>query len=351
MWTSMKSISFKSRVVIAVSMVLSVLPLSAKQPPPFGESITWSTGKEAPSLEGMRGKSVLVVFFQSWCGICNGWSPEFFDQMGKAYGDDPLVTLVAIKTDGGGLDDAMKYLEGKTDADNWIVGADEGAAYYRQATGDDKLYMYMWVKPDGSVGKIDKAGMYFTQKNTKMKDFVIASEREAKEFRKGAKPLMATEPPLDDALKPAINLAEQGLFLGALAEVAKQGSNADLEDDVAVFKKQIADRLESSVERYAAAIDDDENEDRYLAYLALTKIVDDFGASAPGQASKKAVAEHSSAAWLSDEKAAEKDYQSIMRRAERADDERSRERIAKALAKLGEEYPETMYGRIAFAAK
>jgi hypothetical protein len=103
----MKSIFLRSRVVIAVSMALSVLPLSAKQPPPFGESITWSTGKDAPTLEGMRGKSVLV--------------------------------LIALNTDGGGLDEAFEYMRSRTDPDLWLVGVEESATYYRQATGDDAL--------------------------------------------------------------------------------------------------------------------------------------------------------------------------------------------------------------------
>jgi hypothetical protein len=128
----------KSLMVLAVNLVLvafSVLPLAAKQPPPFGDSITWETGKESPTLEGMRGKSVLVLFFQSWCGICNGWSPGLFEQLGKAYGSDPQVVLIALKTDGGSLSDAREYMKSRTDPDLWLVGVDESAAYYRQASG------------------------------------------------------------------------------------------------------------------------------------------------------------------------------------------------------------------------
>jgi predicted negative regulator of RcsB-dependent stress response len=50
------------------------------------------------------------------------------------------------------------------------------------------------------------------------------------------------------------------------------------------------------------------------------------------------------------EKEAADDYESIMRRATRADDQRSRERISKALLKLSEEFPNTVYGRIAASA-
>ena len=71
------------------------------------------------------------------------------------------MVLVAIKTDGGSLRDALGYLESRTETDRWLVGVDENATYYRQATGDAKLYKYMWVAPDGSVGKVEKAGSLY----------------------------------------------------------------------------------------------------------------------------------------------------------------------------------------------
>lgn len=118
-------------------------PLQARQAPPFGDSLTWDTGKEAPALERLRGKSVLIVFFQDWCGICNRWSGDMFRQVGEAYADDPTVALIAIKTDGGSLRDAQDYLKTRTDLRHWMVAVDENATYYRQATGQNKLYKYL----------------------------------------------------------------------------------------------------------------------------------------------------------------------------------------------------------------
>lgn len=341
----MKRGFLRASFVGMVAGLFALQSLAAKPPPPFGDSITWATDKEAPSLEAMRGKSVLVLFFQDWCGICNGWSPGLFRQIGDAYADDPRVVLVAIKTDGGSLKEALAYLESRTETDRWLVGVDENATYYRQATGDDKLYKYMWITPEGSVGKIEKAGTYVSGSDPK--EFTLATERSRTEYRKGAVPLMPTDPPLDEALKPAIRQAERGLFLTALESVAKLSAGASLKEDVATFRKRIAAHLETSVERYAEAVADEDNQDRYLAFLALSKIGEDFGKSGSGQAARKAAAEHASSSWVDAEEEAADDYQSIMRRAARADDERSRARIAKALAKLAEEYPETLYGRIA----
>ena len=148
----------------------------------------------------------------------------------------------------------------------------------------------------------------------------------------GAVPLMPSEPPLDEALNPAILQAERGLFLTALRSVAKLSAEAGLKEDVATFRKRIASHLERSVKSYAEAVADEDNRDRYLAFLALTKMGEDFGSSAPGKAAKQAASAHASASWVSDEEEAADDYRSIMRRAARADDDRSRARINRAHA-------------------
>ncbi len=56
---------------------------------------------------------------------------------------------------------------------------------------------------------------------------------------------------------------------------------------------------------------------------------------------------HARSEWVGIEEEARKDYDSIMRRAARADDTRSRERVAKALAKLANEFPATTHGHMA----
>jgi hypothetical protein len=338
----MFKIATSACIALAVSALLA---LSAKQPPPFGDSLTWETGKEAPSLDAMRGKSVLVVFFQDWCPICNKWSGEFFGQVGEAYANDPLVVLVAIKTDGGTTRDALAYLKDRTDTNRWLVAVDNNATYYRQATGANKLYTYMWVAPDGTVGEVAKAGEYFGGENNKR--FSLATEETQTKVRKGAAPLMPVKPPFPNSLQPAVRMAESGLFLTALSELAKTSSDSALREDVARFRKQIATHLEASVECHSSAVADEKNENRYLAYLALRRIERDFGKSAPGQAAHKSASAQASSAWLSDEEAAFASYNSIMRRAARADDERAQSRIAKSLEKLAGEYPNTLYGSIA----
>jgi hypothetical protein len=322
-------------------------PLQARQAPPFGDSLTWDTGKEAPALERLRGKSVLIVFFQDWCGICNRWSGDMFRQVGEAYADDPTVALIAIKTDGGSLRDAHDYLKTRTDLRHWMVAVDENATYYRQATGQSKLYKYLWISPDGKVGEFDDAGNYYDSNGGK--SFALAAEKSRNKYRKDATALMTMEPPLADGLGGAVTLAERGLFLAALAEVAKVGNAGGLAEDAARFRKRISDLLMAAVKEHKAVVEDEANENRYLSYLALEGIERDFGKSPPGLAAREVVSAEARAAWLDEEKDAESQYKAIMKRAARADDERGRERIARALKKLAEEHPDTVYGRMAAA--
>jgi hypothetical protein len=330
-----------------LALCFSPVADAAKQAPPFGQSLEWNTGSESPSLDALAGKSVIVMFYQSWCPICNGWSGDLFKQLTDTYGDDPRVVLVAIKTDGGKMNDALAYLSKSSDTSKWLVAVDEGGVYQQQALGRDKLYQYMWVKPNGEIGEEGGSGSYTT--GTNPKKFSLAEPNEAKKFRNGTATLMPAGKELDGALDSAVSLAEKGLLLSALGEAAKLSSSADKED-VAAFRQAIAGKVEKSVESHKVVIEDESSENRYLSLLSLEGIVKNFGSSAPGKAAQELVAIHGRSSWVATEKEAADDYESIMRRATRADDQRSRERISKALLKLSEEFPNTVYGRIAASA-
>ena len=284
------------------------------------------------------------MFYQSWCPICNEWSGELFDQITKAYGDDPAVVLVAIKTDGGNMSSAVDYLSDRTDASKWLVALDEGGVYLRQALGRDELYEYMWVKPNGEIGGEGKSSIYTAGSNPK--EFALARTRERKQFREGTRNVIPEDLELDGSLDEAVGLAERGLLVSALGKASKASSSVPKEDLVA-FRQAIASQVEKSVETHKLILEDQASENRYLSFLSLEGIAENFGASAPGKAASEAVSAHSSSSWIAAEEEAASDYASIMRRAQRADDERSQARITKALAKMAEEFPNTVYGRMA----
>lgn len=327
-----------------IAAICSPAADAARQAPPFGASLEWNTGSESPSLDALAGKSVLVMFYQNWCPICNKWSGELFDQITKTYGDDPKVVLVAIKTDGGSMREALKYLSERTDEEKWLVALDEGGVYQQQALGRNKLYEYIWVTPKGEIGEEGKSGTFTSGSNPK--EFTLARADSAKKYRAGTSTVISGGKDMDPALAPAVELAEKGLFLSALGQAAKVSSSADKED-VAAFRKAIASKVESAVAMHKTVVENESSENRYLSFLSLQRIAENFGSSAPGVAAKEVVSTHDRSSWVANENEAASDYESIMRRAERADDERSLARIAKALAKLAEEFPDTVYGRMA----
>ncbi len=313
--------------------------------PDFGDSITWEDRGEAPSLTNLEGKSVIVIFFQSWCGICNGWSGKMFKQIENAYQDKPEVIIVALKTDGGSIADAKKYLDSRANTSNWLVGIDKNAAYYQSLAGTTKLYHYTWIKPDGSIGEIEQASRFYTLKDGS-KTFKAAYPKIVNLFTQNATPVLPTDQAWDADLKDAIDSAEKGRFLTAL-KLANKSRNENAE----TLKSAISQKVATSITKLTSQVNDATNKNRYTAYLKLNGIADSYGSSSHGKAARQVVSSTQREPWIRNEIEAQKDYQSIMKRSARADDARSRARIKKSLLKLNSEFPETYYGRLAAAAK
>lgn len=337
--------------------VISILSLfcaligsaTAATAPPFGASIKWNTGKEAPSVEAMRGKAVLVVFFQSWCPKCNVWSGEMFQQIEAAFKDDPRVVLVALKTDGGSMDAALGYLKGRADATHWLVGMDENATYARQATGQDSLYTYAWITPNGEIGETGKVGT--TVSGATPKQYWAAREEARKKYVEPAKTLLGADMAVPEALRPVVRRAEQGLHSSALRELQPLAGRSDTKDIADKLRAAIAAAVQASVARHAAVLASAENKDRFWSYLALLEIEDRFPGSAFAQEAKKVVAIHERSPWLEREKDAKKSYEGLMRKAGRADDERDAARVTKSLKEFGATHADTVFGRLAAEAE
>ena len=309
--------------------------------PDFGDSITWSDKGESPSFSNLEGKSVLVVFFQSWCGICNGWSGDLFKELEEVYRDDSSVVVVALKTDGGTVADAEKYLSSRVDFSDWLVGVDEGGSYYQALAETDALYHYTWVQPDGSIGETAKAGTFFEEKGGGRRYTLVDSKTVAR-FRKGASPLFPQAGSWGEEVAPAIDAAEKGRFVTALKLASKVRT-----DGASQLKGAIAEKVDKTITAFTSKVNDPNEEARYSVFLKLSNLSDSFGSSPQGKAAREVVNAQQRQPWIRDEKEAHKSYQSIMKRAARADSEKDRERIQKSLKKLAEKFPATYYGRLA----
>ena len=130
----------------------------------FGSSLEWAKGTPKIKLSEMRGKAVFILFFQSWCPKCNVWSGEKLKEFEFAFGNDKNVILIAIKTDGGGISGALKYLKTrKVTLSKWYVGSDKGGSYHANYYKERALWNYKLI---GADGKIRRKGFFGTNWNS-----------------------------------------------------------------------------------------------------------------------------------------------------------------------------------------
>src|SRR5690348_5260808 len=70
-------------------------PAPGSPPPPLGP-VAWVG--QGTTLEALKGKTVVVLTYVTWCPKCNAWSGGIVSGLNKAIADKPVVVL-AISTD------------------------------------------------------------------------------------------------------------------------------------------------------------------------------------------------------------------------------------------------------------
>ena len=119
------------------------------------EGVHWAG--PAVTLEGLRGKTVVLIDYATWCPICNKWSGEFCRQLKESIADKPVVVL-AVNNDES-LGNVKPYLEAREFlGPNIIHGYDPNVAK-RNALPD--LWGYMIIDPKGKIIEKGQAGSFF----------------------------------------------------------------------------------------------------------------------------------------------------------------------------------------------
>ncbi|HYW80392.1 MAG TPA: redoxin family protein, partial [Thermoguttaceae bacterium] len=110
------------------------------------------------TFETLRGKTVLVLVYASWCPKCNVWSGTFFSQLKEAVKDKPVIVL-AINADTSPAG-AQKYLtERGFFAENVLHGYDPTMP--GRMGFESNLYNYVLIGPDGQPAGRGSAGGFF----------------------------------------------------------------------------------------------------------------------------------------------------------------------------------------------
>lgn len=227
----------------------------------FGPSVTFAEGGPAIKINGLKGKVVVIVFFQSWCPICNGWSGQKFKKVEEAFAKDRSVVLVALKTDGGGTTGAKTYLKDRVNLENWVVGADKNAEYYKEVNGKDELYHYAIVNGRGEL--VEKG--YFGSDDLSQKNFSNGF------FTKNLLPKDAKYP---DKLLTAVKEAELGLYKESIIECRKIAKLKEFEDESKKLEKDIFASLQDRINDLSEHLKVEDDPKRFSYYLELRHFIE-----------------------------------------------------------------------------
>ena len=330
-----------SLTVVAVLSCLVLTPFraSAAPMPEFANSVQFDKSGPELKMSQLRGKAVLVVFFQSWCGICNGWGPKMIQQVQQAHGDNHSLVMVAIKTDGGGVAGARDYLKAAgADLTKWAVASDNRGAFHQQVTGKDELWQYVLVGANGDIVKQGKSGDFWTNGPEKDK-YVLASSKLLEPCGK-LEPLLPPDKKYPPELSRIVRLAESGCVGKALSQCTTPAQK-DL-------KQELLNIIETRFKQHMDILKDPNKDwgSRYESYMELGLLVGECPAAPAAKEATAMLAKANSAPLIQKEKSAQTAYLYTTLKLQNAN-KQDRPRLLKELELVASKYEGTKYGRLA----
>lgn len=334
-------------VLVSIATTTTCLGTGAEMPE-FGKSVQFDRSGPSLSMAQLKGKAVLVVFFQSWCGICNGWAPRLLKQVEEAHGAKRSLVLVAIKTDGGGPSEARDYLKSKdADLSLWWVGSDENAAYYKQINPKNDLWGYVLIDASGDIVERGKAGTFWSSGPNKDK-YVLA----APDLLKGCGDLETVLPADKEyptELAGIVRLAEAGCIGKALALCASPGR---LSQETAVALKDLKqDILLVADTRMRSRMDvlknsGNEAATRFETYKELDAMVRECPSAAAAREANAVLAQTRADPLIQKEKMAETAYLLTLQKLQKAH-ARDKPRLLREMEMVSKRHAGTRYGKLA----
>ena len=339
----------KKVVVIAVLGVLFLGTVWSKGAamPEFGKSIQFDKSGPDVTISQLQGKAVLVIFFQSWCGICNRWAPELIKQVQEAHGDNRSLVMIAIKTDGGGVAGAKSYLKSKgADLTKWCIGSDKNAAFYKKVSGGNELWKYTLVGGDGNIVKQGSAGSYWGGGPNKTK-YVLASSGLLKRCGK-----LETVLPADKEYASELSHITRCAELGSLGKALSLCSSAKQRSKTRVAAKELEQDILSIIDTRMKSrmeiLKDAEKSggSRYVSYKELSVMVKDLRTVPIAKEANVLLSQARRDPVIQKEIHAETAYIRVKTKLKKAS-KRDRPRILRELTMIAKKYEGTKYGELA----
>jgi len=327
----MKRFFFFAAWIVLACLVRAVGGGEAAAPirPPSLEGVRWQG--PAPSLEALKGKTVVLLVYATWCPIANKWSPDLMGQLREAIKGKPVVVL-AVNADKS-PQEVSKYLaERSFFAPNIMHGWDP--TIHTRLGFKSNLYQYVWIEPDGKPSKQGEAGMFYTKPGEK--EFVLPSEISKRgtlgEFK-------VLDPQMSAEVQAALWPVELGEFSEAAVKRAKAPLAASEKEEVdAAVGKLLDARLGEIKGLYKGSAA--EQLRAHEKAVALSKI---FKQSPQGKKAKEVMAFLEKDDDFKRELAAKKAYDTCMQRSA-STTARARTAVLRGIA---ERFEGTHYGELA----
>jgi hypothetical protein len=328
---------------LLVTALFSCASAWAAAMPEFGASVSFAKGEEPATIAGLRGKVAIVIFFQTWCPICNKWAPEMLKQLEESYAGQPGYVLVALKTDGGTVEEGRDFLAAKgVHPERWLLAADGDAAYYQRAYGATPLWGYAVVSPTGERVEAAKAGSFWSKPGAQ--EFVLPSKRKQFDaaYAASVKPALPADRQYGPELAHAVQLAETGRLASALAEArGKSGLRAkELETDLLA----LIDRRLAALEATAR---DAGSSERFPAFMAMRTLIAQLKGLPQGKAGMKTLAELSKDKAIQREQRAETAWEGLQAAVEKQPKEKRQEALRGSIPAFTKAHEGTHFARVA----
>jgi AhpC/TSA family len=326
-------------LICCASLALVTNPLAAQDSKPSGaprkekkpvslDGVTWAGA--GVRLDQLKGKTVVVLTYVTWCPICNEWAPEMFSSLDKVIQGKPVIVL-AISTNVPPAK-AKEYVERNgLEGPNVLNGSDPQLAKNLGFTNE--FFNFAIIGPSGEQTGRGNAGIY--SKTKEGKEFYLVQQiARAKDLGKLQFVDAGMSPELQEMLWP--------MELGYVAELQRSLKRAEKRlsaDDRALLKTKMDQFLDDEIKAAEELMAGDPAQ-RIDALDKVTFLSANFKSSAQGKEAKKLLAELTKDKTMKKEISAKKMYDASMQ----ADDP---DRRVVLLEKTAKQFAGTHYGELA----
>jgi peroxiredoxin len=281
-------------------------------------------------LDQLKGKTVVVVTYVTWCPRCNEWAPGLLKSVNTAITDKPVIVL-AVSTDTPPAK-AKEYMDRAGLAGpNVLNGYDPKLA--KSFGFSNEFFNYVVIDPKGEMIDSGSFGSRY-HKDGKLVSAVVGTLDHAKDLGKLRF--------VDAGMSPELKEMMWSMELGYIAEVQRSLKKAEKTlkpDDRALLKTKMESFLDEELKTAQELAAGDPGQ-RIDALDKASFLSANFKAASQGKEAKKILADLTKDKTLKKELSAKKMYDASM---QTPDPDR---RVA-LLEKAAKQFPGTHYGELA----